>query len=99
MDRALRAQVLMAEAVELGVSIDDLIVAAKTLKVGAVPVTVADFVATIAPLFAVNTAATYETYWRLAIAEFGDRPVCEITVEDCARVVAEAERRARSRRS
>ena len=60
MDRALRAQVLMAEAVELGVSIDDLIVAAATLKVGAVPVTVADFVATIAPLFAVNTAATYE---------------------------------------
>ena len=31
MDRSLRAEVLMAEAVQLGVTIDDLLVAARTL--------------------------------------------------------------------
>ena len=66
MDRTLRARVLMAEATELGVTIDDLIAAATALEVRAAPVTVAEFVATIAPTFSPNTAATYATYWRLA---------------------------------
>jgi integrase/recombinase XerC len=99
MDRALRAQVLMAEATELGVTIDDLVLAAAALQVRAAPVTVAEFAATIAPMFSPNTAATYDTYWRLAMARFGDRRLGEITVEDCAAVVADAEQRAQASRA
>jgi hypothetical protein len=62
------------------------------------PVTVADFVAVIAPSFSPSTAATYDTYWRLAVARFGERRLGEIGVADCAGVVAEAERRARDGR-
>jgi hypothetical protein len=99
MDRALRARVLMAEATDLGVTIDDLIAAATALEVGEAPVTVAEFVATIGPTFSPNTAATYTTYWRLAVARFGGRRIGEITVEDCATVVADAEQRAKGSRA
>jgi integrase/recombinase XerC len=100
MDRTLRARVLMAEATELGVTIDDLIAAAAALEVrAAAPVTVAEFVATIAPTFSPNTAATYATYWRLAVARLGGRRLGEITVDDCATVVADAEQRAQSSRA
>lgn len=99
MDRILRAQILMAEATELGVTINDLVQAAASLQVRAVPVTVGEFVATIAPTFSPSTAATYDTYWRLAIARLGDRRIGEVTVEDCAAVVAEAEQRARHSRT
>jgi integrase/recombinase XerC len=88
----------MAEATDLGVTIDDLIAAAATLEDHSVPMTVAEFVASIAPTFSPNTAATYATYWRLAVARFGDRRIGEITVDDCATVVADAESRARGRR-
>lgn len=60
MDRALRAQVLMAEAAELGLTINDLIQVARSLEVRAVPLTVGEFIATIAPTFSPNTAATYD---------------------------------------
>ena len=93
MDRALRAQVLMAEAIELGVTIDDLLVAARTLGARHVPMTVAEYLEAIAPTFSPGTAATYGTYWRLAVARFGDRRLAEVTFEDCAAVVAEAVRR------
>ena len=68
MDRSLRAQVLMAEAVQLGVSIDDLLVAARTLGARHAPTTVAEYLEAIAPTFSPGTAATYGTYWRLAVA-------------------------------
>jgi integrase len=99
MDRTLRAWVPMAEATALGVTIDDLIAAATALEVRAAPVTVAEFVATIAPTFSANTAATYATYGRLAVARFGGRRLGEITVEDCATVVADAEQRAQHNRA
>lgn len=73
MDRAVRARVLMTEAAHLGVTIDDLRQAAAVLGVSSGPVTVADYVAVIAPSFSPGTAAIYETYWRLAVACFGDR--------------------------
>lgn len=98
-ERTLHAQALVTAAAELGVTIDDLVQAAAALEVRTVHATVAEFVATIAPTFSPNTAATYDTYWRLAIARFGDRRVGEITVEDCAAVVAEAEQRAQDRRA
>jgi len=98
MDRALRAQVLMSEATRLGVTIDDLAAAATRLHLTARPVTVNEYLATIAPTFSPATAATYATYWRLAVAHFGDRRLSEVTVDDCATVVAEAGRRAREAR-
>jgi integrase len=99
MDRALRARVLMAEAASLGVTIDDLAVAAATLQLASPPVTVADYVARIAPTFSSATAATYATYWRLAVSLIGDRRLAEVTVDDCAAVVATAAQRARDARA
>ena len=99
MDRSRRAQVLVTAAADLGVTIDDLVQAAAALEVRAAPATVAEFVATIAPTFSPNTAAAYDTYWRLAIARFGDRRIGEISVEDCTAVVAEAEQRAQDNRA
>lgn len=95
MDRALRARVLMAEVTQLGVTIDDLVIAATTLRVRHAPMTVAEYLDKIAPTFSPGTAATYAPYWRLAVARFGDRHLGDIGVDDCAAVVAEAAQRAR----
>ena len=96
MDRALRARVLMAEANQLGVTIDDLLIAATTLRVRHTPVTVAEYLDKIAPTFSPGTAATYAPYWRLAVARFGDWHLGDVGVDDCAAVVAEAAQRARN---
>jgi integrase len=80
------------------VTIDDLAVAATRLHLAEVPVTVCDYLATIAPTFSPATGATYATYWRLAVAHFGDRRLTEVTVDDCAAVVAAAARRAQAAR-
>jgi integrase/recombinase XerC len=98
-DRALRARVVMAEACELGLSIDDLVAAAASLGLHRAPITVAEYLDTIAGTFSAGTAATYGTYWRLAIDRFGDRPLGEVSVDDCAAVVAEAACRAHQHRS
>lgn len=95
MDRRLRARVLWAEAQALGVTIGDLIAAARDMPADgrAVP-TVAEYVDTIGPTLSPGTAATYRSYWRLAIARFGDRPLDQIGVDDCEAVVADAVARA-----
>jgi integrase len=59
---------------------------------------VAGYVDVVAPTFSPGTAATYRSYWRLAIARLGDRPVSEVGGEDCRAVVADAVARARRRR-
>ena len=51
----------MAEACELGLRIDDLVVAAATLRVHPAPITVAEYVGTIASTFSPSTAANYGT--------------------------------------
>ena len=99
MDRALRAQVVMAEAHQLGVTIDDLILAAARLRARQTPLTVADYLQDIAPTFSPGTAATYAPYWRLALTHFGGRRLADITVDDCAAVVTDAARRARHNRA
>jgi site-specific recombinase XerC len=99
MDRGLRARVLLAEAQALGVTISDLIAAARdtTLDAPAVP-TVAQYVETIGWTLSVGTVATYRSYWRLAIVRFGDRPVDQVGVDECEAVVADAVARAQGRR-
>lgn len=96
-DRGLQARVLLAEAAALGVTIEDLVAAA-----GEVPPlppatgpTVAGYVEAVAPTFSPGTAATYRSYWRLAVARFGERPVASVGVGDCRAVVADAVDRAR----
>jgi integrase/recombinase XerC len=96
-DRGLQARVLLAEAAALGVTIEDLVAAA-----GEVPPlppatgpTVAGYVEAVAPTFSPGTAATYRSYWRLAVARFGERPVASVGVGDCRAVVADAVARAR----
>jgi site-specific recombinase XerC len=106
MDRLVRARVMLAEAGALGVTIDDLVAAASSsplspgsgpLRVAAVP-TLAEYVDTVAPSFSANTAATYRSYWRVAVAPFGDRPIDSLDADDCEAVLTDAVRRAQQRR-
>jgi integrase len=101
MDRLVRARVLLAEAEALGLTVDDLVAAAASAggprSSPAVP-TLAEYVETVAPSFSANTAATYRSYWRVAAARFGDRPVASIDADDCEAVLADAVRRAQQRR-
>lgn len=105
MDRLVRARVLLAEAAALGVTVDDLVAAASTGAVegslpappGSVP-TVAEYVERVAPSFGASTLATYRSYWRLAVARFGDRPVDTLDADDCEALLADAVRRAQRRR-
>lgn len=70
-DRQLRARVLLDEARALGIEVADL-VAADTNTAARLP-TVGEFIEMIAPTFTPSTAATYQPYWRLAVARLGDR--------------------------
>jgi hypothetical protein len=95
MDRRLRARVLLAEAQALGVTIADLIAAARdTPTAGPAVPTVAQYVDSIAKTMSAGTPATYRSYWRLPVARFGDRPLGEVGVDECEAVVADAVARA-----
>jgi integrase len=107
MDRRVRARVLLAEAEALGVTIDDVMAAASSSSLPgsgggssrvAVAPTLAEYVDTVAPSFSANTAATYQSYWRVAVARFGDRPIDALDADDCEAVLTDAVRRAQQRR-
>jgi integrase len=100
MDRLLRARVLVAEAQTLGVSLEDLAAAAAAICTDSAPAvpTVAEYLAVIRPTFPKGTRQTYDTYWRLAETSWGDRPIDQVTPDDCEALVVEAGRRARQRR-
>jgi len=107
MDRLVRARVLLAEADALGVTIDDLVAASSSspsspgggsLRAATPVPTLAEYVDTVAPSFSANTAATYRSYWRVAVARFGDRPIDSLDADDCEAVLADAVRRAQQRR-
>jgi len=95
-DRRLRATVVLAEAAALGLELEDLI-AAHTVTCLPAP-TLADHIAAIAPTFGPGTAATYGSYWRLALHHLGDHRLTDITVVDLQLVVADAAHRAQQRR-
>jgi integrase len=99
MDRLMRARVLLAEATALGVTIEDLIAeSARSPDSPSMAPTVAEFVETVRASFSKGTADTYQSYWRLAVARLGDRPIGSIGVDDCEAVVADAVERARRNR-
>jgi integrase len=99
MDRLVRARVLLAEAEALGVTLNDLVTAAAGSSThGSSAPTLAEYVETVAPSFTEGTAATYRSYWRVAVARYGDRPVDAIDADDCEVVLADAVRRAQQRR-
>lgn len=99
MDRLVRARVLLAEAQALGVTIDDLVAASTNAprSPSATP-TVAEYVETVVVSFSNGTAATYKSYWRLAVDRLGDRPVDQVGVDDCEAIVAAAVARAKANR-
>jgi integrase/recombinase XerC len=99
MDRLVRARVLLAEAEALGLTLEDLVIASagSPLPMSSAP-TLAEYVETVAPSFGEGTAGTYRSYWRLAVARFGDRPVDSIDADDCGVVLVDAVRRAQQRR-
>jgi len=99
MDRLMRARVLLAEAAALGVTIEDLIAesAGSPYSPSMVP-TFAEFVETVRASFSKGTADTYQSYWRLAVARLGCRPIDSIGVADCEAVVADSVARARRNR-
>jgi integrase len=95
-DRAVLAQLLLADARAAGISIDDLLAAA-LVAAPRVP-TVAEFIEQAAGTFTPATARTYRPYWRLAVSRLGSRPISEVTLPDCLAVVEDAVARARQRR-
>jgi hypothetical protein len=99
MDRLVRARVLLAEAAALGVTIEDLIAESSGSPTGGSSApTVAKYVVTVRASFSKGTADTYQSYWRLAVARLGDRPIDSIGVDDCEAVVADAVERAQRNR-
>ena len=68
---------VLAEAATWAWVIEDLVAAAGEIPpaLPTVGPTVADYVDAVAPTFSSGTAATYRSYWRVAIARLGDRPV------------------------
>lgn len=100
MHRLVRARVLVAEAESLGLSIDDLVAAVgdKQRVTNGVP-TVAEYVEVVERAFGPGrTAETYRSYWRLAVARFGDRPIDAVDDDGCEQVLADAVARAQQRR-
>ncbi|MGI8515830.1 MAG: tyrosine-type recombinase/integrase [Acidimicrobiia bacterium] len=99
MDRLVRARVLLAEAVALGVTIDDLVaVSSDTPRSLSAAPTVAEYVETVTASFSKGTAATYKSYWRLALDRLGERLIDDVGVDECEAVVADAVARAQRNR-
>jgi site-specific recombinase XerC len=99
MDRMVRAHVILAEAVALGVTIEDLIaVSACAEPLPSSAPTVAEYVNTVGASFSEGTAATYKSCWRLLVDRLGERPIGSIGVDDCESVVVDAVERARRNR-
>lgn len=99
MDRLVRARVLVAEAAALGLTVEDLVAASSGAPSASRSVpTVSEYLAAIVPTFTPGTLRTYRSYWRLAEAHFGGRPLDAITVGDCQAVLDAAARRARKSR-
>jgi hypothetical protein len=80
-------------------TVDDLVTASLDAPAVAASVpTVSEYLARIIRTFSKGTLRTSRSYWRLAEAHFGDRPLNTITVDDCEAVVTEAARRAQRQR-
>lgn len=93
--RALRARVVLDEALALGLDLADLIAAADDHP--PVP-TLGEFVAVIRPTFTPGTAATYRPYWHLAMEFHGDRRLTDLDLTDLQAVVDAAVSRAHRNR-
>jgi len=67
--------VLLAEAVSLGITVEDLVAASAEVQGPAVEVpTVAEDVDVIDKAIGGRTAETYRAYWRLLVVRYGVRP-------------------------
>jgi integrase len=100
MDRNVRAHVLLAEAESLGVSIEDLVAAAADRPQAARQApTFAEYVTVVETVLGPGrTTESYRSYWRLAVARFGDDPIDVIGTADFDVVLADAVNRAQRAR-
>lgn len=99
MNKSLRAQVALAELEAMGLTVDDLVVAAGRDRSAPPPKrTVAQYLPVVAAGYKPRTRRTYNSYWILMVELIGDRPLDQVTVEDLLGVADEAERRAKQRR-
>ena len=99
MNKSLRAQVALAELEAMGLTVDDLAVAAGRDRSAPPPKrTVAEYLPVVAAGYKPRTRRTYNSYWILMVELIGDRPLDQVTVEDLLAVADEAERRAKQRR-
>lgn len=99
MNKSLRAQVALAELEAMGLTVDDLVVAAgRDRSAPPSKPTVAEYLPVVAAGYKPRTRRTYNSYWILMAELIGDRPLDQVTVEDLLAVADEAERRAKQRR-
>ncbi|HLG00167.1 MAG TPA: hypothetical protein VI916_06830 [Acidimicrobiia bacterium] len=98
MNKSLRAQVALAELEAMGLTVDDLVVAAGRDRSAPPPKrTVVEYLPVVAAGYKPRTRRTYNSYWILMVKLIGDRPLDQVTVEDLLAVADEAERRAKQR--
>lgn len=99
MNKSLRAKVALAELEAMGLTIDDLLVAAgpERSRRLAVP-TIAEYVPVVAAGYKPRTRRTYNSYWLLLVELLGNHHLDQVTVEQLLAVADEAERRAKQRR-
>ncbi len=99
MNKSLRAQVALVELEAMGLTVEDLVVAAGRDRSAAPSKrTVAEYLPVVAAGYKPRTRRTYNSYWILMVELIGDRPLDQVTVEDLLAVADEAERRAKQRR-
>lgn len=90
---------LLAEAEQLGLSVEDLLGAAAGRPKHSRPVpTLSAYIAEITPSFTKRTLRTYMSYWRLAESLYGQRPIDTFTYDECERIVTEAGLRSQRRK-
>jgi hypothetical protein len=87
---------LLAMAESIGITVDDL-AAASASRPSEESQSVKDFLPAVEAATTDGAKLTYRPYWRLLVAQLGDRPVSSVKATDLQALALEAQRRAKRR--
>lgn len=87
---------LLAMAESMGITLDEL-AAASASRPPEKSMRVKDFLPAVEAATTDGAMLTYRPYWRLLVAQLGDRPVAEVKTTDLRALALEAQRRAKRR--
>jgi len=95
-DRPQMLAQLLAMAETMGITVDDL-AAASSSRPSEESKSVIDFLPAVEAATTDGAKLTYRPYWRLLVAQLGDRPVSSVKATDLQALALEAQRRAKHR--